>query len=308
MFKANKPVLIGLVGDSGVGKTTLSKGIIDIIGKENIAVICTDDYHMHTREERKENGVCPLDPAGNYMDIMEEHTSLLKEGKSILKPIYNHNTGQLDRPVYIEPKPFILLEGLLGYSTKRMRDCYDIKVFIEPEENLRLAWKIHRDMTKRGYTKQQVLDDLKKREPYSKNFIQPQRIHADIITALYGYDDSKEVDNQSLGMRSIIRPTLPHHNLNATINKLGDGVAFDLVRDMDNKPVDQFEVNEELKEGCFDKIVETLWSGIDADIEDIKERAKNHVANRTGFGLPTAITHIMLVSQMLKAATGSENT
>ena len=299
-----KPVIIGMVGDSGVGKTTLSKGISKILGENNVAVICTDDYHMYSREERAANGMCPLDPAGNFMDIMEQHLKLLCRGFPVLKPIYNHNHGTLDRPEYVAPdKPYIIVEGLLGYSTKTMRDCYDIKVYLDPEEDLRLAWKIHRDQTKRGYTKQQVLDDLKKRAYYSETFIRPQRMYADIVVNIHGYDSNRVIAEQHLSVNNILRPTLPHPNINEHINEeLGEDILFGLMRDRDNKPVDKLEILPQITETHFAKLTDLLWSGIDYDIESIKNNAVQHINSREDFSLPTGAVHIMLAAQMVKAS------
>ena len=75
----------------------------------------------------------------------------------------------------IQPRKFVIVEGLLGYSTKAARDAYDVKVYLAPPEDLRAKWKIKRDTRKRGYTDEQVLEALRKREPDSEAFIRPQR-------------------------------------------------------------------------------------------------------------------------------------
>lgn len=155
--RVDHPVILGIVGDSAAGKTTLTSGIAQILGSERVATICTDDYHRYSREERAKNGISALDPRGNYIDILEQHIQLLRDWRPILKPVYNHDGGTLDSPEYIEPKPYIILEGLLGYSTRAMRANYDVKVYLEPTEDLRRTWKIQRDTTKRGYSVDQVI-------------------------------------------------------------------------------------------------------------------------------------------------------
>ena len=80
------PVILGIVGDSAAGKTTLTAGVTQILGAERVAVVCTDDYHRYSRAERAKNGISALDPRGNYIDIVEQHLRLLREGKPILDP------------------------------------------------------------------------------------------------------------------------------------------------------------------------------------------------------------------------------
>jgi phosphoribulokinase len=172
---SERTIILGIVGDSAAGKTTLTKGIAQILGEENVTTICTDDYHRYDRIQRAEKKISALHPDCNYLDIIEQHLSLLREGKAILKPIYNHSTGAFDPPEYIEPRKYVIVEGLLGYSTRKMLDSYDVKTYLAPPESLRATWKIKRDTRKRGYNEEQVMEQLRQREPDSEAFIRPQR-------------------------------------------------------------------------------------------------------------------------------------
>ena len=192
------------------GKTTQTAGIAQILGAERVVTICTDDYHRSSRAERAENGISALDPRGNYVDILEQHIKQLRDGRPILKPVYNHHGGTLDVPQYIAPKDYVILEGLLGYSTRAMRDCYDVKVYLEPAEALRVAWKIQRDTGKRGYTEAQVRESLKRREQNSAEFIRPQRTVADIVVQFQPPAGQSEETGARLNARHTLRPTLPH--------------------------------------------------------------------------------------------------
>src|SRR5689334_21940793 len=131
------PIILGIVGDSAAGKTTLTAGIAAIMGADRVATICTDDYHRYSRQERQKRGITALHPDCNYVDILEQHLALLRQGKPILKPVYDHHDGSLAAPDYIEPKPYIIVEGLLGYHSRAMRDCYDVKIYLDPQEDLR---------------------------------------------------------------------------------------------------------------------------------------------------------------------------
>ena len=158
-----QPILLGIVGDSGAGKTTFTQGIIQVLGEDRVAVICTDDYHKYNRTERAEKNLTPLHPDCNYLDIVEQHLLLVKAGQPILKPNYNHSTGDFSPPSYIQPKEFIIVEGLLGYFTKTMRDCYDVKLYLAPPDDLNVPWKIKRDTQVRGYTKEAALREIRVR-------------------------------------------------------------------------------------------------------------------------------------------------
>ncbi len=241
-----RPIVIGIVGDSAAGKTTLTRGIAQVLGADNVTTICTDDYHRYDRKQRAELALSALHPDCNYLDIMQQHLNLLRTGQAILKPIYNHNTGCFDPPEYIKPAKFAVVEGLLGYSTRAMRDCYDVKVYLAPPESLRTHWKVKRDTRKRGYTAEQVREQLIRREPDSGAYIRPQRQWADIIVSFYPPQAGADPDDLMLNVRLVLRPTIPHPDFPAILgdegNHLGSAIRLGLDRDM-GKPVDVLEVD-----------------------------------------------------------------
>ena len=236
-----RPIILGIVGDSAAGKTTLTKGIAQVLGPENVTVICTDDYHRYDRKQRAEIGITALDPDCNYLDIMQQHLSQLRNGLPILKPIYNHTTGNLDAPEYIKPSKFVIVEGLLGYSTRKARECYDVKVYLAPPEPLRAKWKVKRDTQKRGYSEEQVLKALQQREPDSEKFIRPQRQWSDIVVSFYPPKDESQENNGHLNVRLVLRPTIPHPDFTQIVNYSNgnsmSAIRLDLDRDM-SKHVD----------------------------------------------------------------------
>ena len=104
-------------------------------------------------------------------------------GAPILKPVYRHQDGTFGPPVYVTPRRFTIVEGLLGYHTARLRDVYDVRVYLSPPEDLRRQWKVDRDCSRRGYTTDQVLEELDRREADSAGVIRPQERFADIVVA-----------------------------------------------------------------------------------------------------------------------------
>src|SRR4029079_6835050 len=207
--RVEHPIILGIVGDSASGKTTLAAGVAQFLGEDRCTVICTDDYHRYDRAERAANGMSAIDPRANYLDIVEQALRHLREGDAILKPVYDHRDGTFGRPEYIKPKEFVIAEGLLGYTTRGMRDCYDVKIYLDPDEDLRVKWKIHRDTTRRGYRREDVLASLARRREDAPKFMHPQRTFADIVIHFQKPQGANGSDTQ-LDVRHILRPTLPH--------------------------------------------------------------------------------------------------
>ncbi|MEM7590402.1 MAG: phosphoribulokinase [Cyanobacteria bacterium P01_A01_bin.83] len=307
-----KTIILGIVGDSAAGKTTLTKGIAQVLGQDNVTVICTDDYHRYDRAQRAAQGISALHPDCNYLDIIEQHLALLRAGQAILKPIYNHTTGAFDPPEYIEPRKYVIVEGLLGYSTRKMRDSYDVKTYLAPPESLRANWKIKRDTRKRGYDESQVLEQLRRREPDSEAYIRPQRKWADMIVSFYPPNEQEQSDdNLMLNANLILRPTIPHPELstilNAEGNHLGAAIRLGLSRDM-GKPVDILEIDghatlEQVRE--LEKIMctEVPYLGQFCSLEGNQELGK--LIGTTGETLqsyPLALTQLLITYHMLKAA------
>ncbi|NJN66342.1 MAG: phosphoribulokinase [Chloroflexaceae bacterium] len=212
-----RPVILGVVGDSAAGKTTISAGIASILGEDRVTVICTDDYHRYNRKQRSELNISALHPDCNYIDIMEQHLRCLAAGEPILKPVYNHQTGDFDPPEYVCPREFLILEGLLGFATPTLRNAYHVKVYLDPPEQLRRQWKIKRDTSKRNYTTEQVLMQLNKRERDSAEFIRPQRKWADMVVQFYAPRDSS--DSEHLNVQLTLRSTLAHPDLSDVISE-----------------------------------------------------------------------------------------
>jgi phosphoribulokinase len=200
-----RPILLGIVGDSASGKTTLSRGLVRVLGEDAVTHICTDDYHKYDRRQRSERGITPLNPDCNYLDIMAQHLQCLRLGESILKPVYQHHNGTFGPLVYLQPQAFTVIEGLLGYYTDEMRSAYDVRVYLDPPESLRRQWKVDRDCSQRGYTTDEVLADLDRREPDSAAFIRPQRRSADIVVRRMRNPDDPFVLDAELSLREGLR-------------------------------------------------------------------------------------------------------
>src|SRR5437868_8274827 len=200
-----RPVMLGIVGDSGSGKTTITRGLVRVLGEDQVTHFCTDDYHRYDRRQRAERNITPLHPDCNYMDVMAQHMRHLRCGDHFLKPVYQHTDGTFGPLAPVEAKQFAVVEGLLGYYTEDLRPLYDVRVFLSPPEELRRKWKVQRDCSRRGYTTDQVLAELDRREPDSSEFIRPQQRYADIVVSfLPGRDDQEHLDAEIV-LRSSLR-------------------------------------------------------------------------------------------------------
>jgi phosphoribulokinase len=257
----HRPVLLGIIGDSAAGKSTLTQGLINLLGPDCVTHVCTDDYHKYDRKQRAEVNITALNPECNYLDILELQLERLHYGQPILKPVYDHSTGTLVRPAYVKPREFVIVEGLLGFHSPVMRQFYDIKVYLQPPEELRRIWKIKRDTTKRGYTVSQVLAELEKREPDSRDFIRPQRQYADIVVQFCppaGVPPDRA--NGHLDVRLILRPTIPHPDL--TLGSGGHcgsaGIRLSLGRDT-GRPVDILEIDGQVTPEQAADLEQRIW-------------------------------------------------
>ncbi|WP_448604116.1 phosphoribulokinase [Thermoleptolyngbya sp.] len=312
---SHRPIILGIVGDSAAGKTTLTRGIAQVLGENDVTVICTDDYHRYDRKQRSELGISALHPDCNYLDIIQQHLSLLRTGQPILKPIYNHSSGTFDPPEYIKPKRFVIVEGLLGYATRGMRDSYDVKVYLAPPEDLRHTWKVNRDTRKRGYTRDQVIKQIQQREPDSEAFIRPQRQWADVVVSFYPPSDNLTQDELLLAVRLVLRPTIPHPDFSSIIGDgehAGGAVRLGLDRDM-GKPVDVMEIDahataEQVHDLERSLCQEVPYLGQFCSLEGNPDIGK--LIGTTGETLqsyPLAITQLLITYHMLKAANVSMN-
>jgi phosphoribulokinase len=221
-----RPVILGVVGDSAAGKTTISRGLVRVLGEENVAHICTDDYHRYDRAQRAELGITPLHPDCNHLDIIAQHLAHIRRGEAILKPVYRHQDGTFGPPVYVRPERFTVIEGLFGYYLPEMRDVYDVRVYLNPPEELRRKWKVQRDCSRRGYTTDQVLAELDRREPDSEAFIRPQRRHADMLVSFLQPEGGEQEDQTHLDAELMLVDGLPHPDLTPFVNGEPDGLQL----------------------------------------------------------------------------------
>jgi len=298
---SRRPIIIGIVGDSAAGKTTISRGLQQILGPERVTHVCTDDYHKYDRKERAQLGITPLHPDCNYLDVLELHLERLHYGQPFLKPVYEHATGTLIRPNYVLPREFVVVEGLLGFHSAVMRQFCDVKVYLDPPEELRKVWKINRDTAKRGYVAEQVLAELEKREPDSRDFIRPQREHADIVVRFYPpKGTTPEEAGSDLNVRLVLRPTIPHPDLTYLCENNNSGIRLELSRD-NGRPADFLEIEGSVASEHAAELADAVWQHL-PDLHSVREDDFGEYLDRaeTRHSHPLALTQLLLTYHLLR--------
>jgi phosphoribulokinase len=222
-----RPIMIGIVGDSGSGKTTITRGLVRVLGDEQVTHFCADDYHRYDRRQRAERDITPLHPECNYLNVLCQDVGHLRANEGILKPVYRHGDGTFGPPEHLEPGRFVVAEGLLAFPSQGLREMFDVRVYLDPPEELRRRWKVARDCSRRGYTTDQVLAELDRREPDSEAFIRPQRHFADLVVS---FRPGESEAQEELDAHLVLRDTLPHPDLSGMGLELEDGPGEQVLR------------------------------------------------------------------------------
>ncbi len=221
---ACEPYLIGICGDSGVGKTSLVKNLINIFGAKNVSTICGDDNHKWERGNQNWQEFTHLNPLANKLHNEIGFLSALKNNQEIKRSLYDHGNGKFSDPVTIKANKIVILEGLHSFYVEKVRKLFDLKIFIKPQEQLQLHWKIIRDFEKRSYSKEQVLQIVKTRQNDSQKFILPQEKFADIKIELFSDKDIENLgdvnEKISLKIRFIFKNDINIEPLDAMLSAI----------------------------------------------------------------------------------------
>jgi uridine kinase len=185
-------MIIGICGGTGSGKTTVASKILETVHTESVALLQQDNYykalaHLPVEERAKQN----FDhPDSIDMDLFVEHVRQLKKGHGIERPVYDftiHTRSQ--RTLRIEPKPVVIVEGILIFDNKALRDLMDIKIFVDTDADLRFIRRLRRDITERARTVESVVNQyLTTVRPMHLEFVEPSKHYADVIIPEGGFN------------------------------------------------------------------------------------------------------------------------
>ncbi len=310
------PLLLGIGGDSGTGKSTLVGGIYKIFGADKITNINLDDYHTFDRTQRKIYKLTALHPAANNMALMGKHAWQLKNGEKIVKPVYDHSTGTFAEPEELEPKPIVIIGGLFPFFTQELRDVFDLKVYLDPDEELKRSWKIQRDAGKRGYTIKQVMKEIEARQEDIRKHIEPQKEYADIIIRFYASNgQGQPQDNARLNVRLFLSRNLPKTGLDELLQEAMGRKIRRAVRLVDEdyygQPFHTLEMDGSIHPQTAGVIEQRIWSHLLSPMKSIQDLAPEQFGNFAEGGTsrhsdPLALVQLLVIYYLLQAREGRQ--
>lgn len=182
--------IIGIAGGTGSGKTTVVKKIVEALPPHFVAVVPLDSYYNDTSHmtEEERRAINFDHPDAFDWQLLVKHVDLLRNGEAVEQPTYSYlKCNREKETVHVEPKPVIIIEGIMTLLNKQLRDMMDLKIFVDTDSDERLIRNIQRDCVERGRTVEMVIDRYHKvLKPMHEQFIEPTKKFADLIIPLGG--------------------------------------------------------------------------------------------------------------------------
>lgn len=204
----DKVTIIGIAGGTGSGKTTVVKKIVEALPPHHVAVVPLDSYYNDTTSmtEEERHAINFDHPDAFDWKLLTKQINELREGRAIEQPTYSYlKCNRLPETIHVEPKPVIIVEGIMTLINKKLRDIIDIRIFVDCDSDERLIRNIQRDTVERGRDVQTVLDRyLKVLKPMHEQFIEPTKRFAHIIIP-EGGDNVKGIDMVCKYIESIVK-------------------------------------------------------------------------------------------------------
>jgi len=180
-----KPLVIGIAGGSGSGKSTVARRVAESLGRASVVFLDMDAYyrnhtHLSLEERRKVNWD---HPDAFDLDLLAEQLDTLASGRSIRKPVYDFVThARREECEVIEPADVVVVDGILLFAEARVRDLCDVKVFVDADADIRVLQRIRRDMKHRGRPLEEIIEQyLATVQPMHLQFVEPSKRYADVI-------------------------------------------------------------------------------------------------------------------------------
>lgn len=187
-----EPLVIGIAGGSGSGKTTVAQEILHRVGPERIAFLQHDSYYKDL------SGLPPAQrvqvnfdhPNSLESDLLIEHIAALRDGKAVEVPIYDFSTdSRTDRTFTVQPRGVILVEGILIFTEPTLREMFDVKIFVDTDPDIRFIRRLERDLSERGRTTESVIKQYQSTvRPMHLEFVEPSKRYADVIIPEGGFN------------------------------------------------------------------------------------------------------------------------
>ncbi len=191
-MKHPDPLVIGIAGGSGSGKTTVAQEILQRVGPARIAFLQHDSYYKDL------SGLPPTQRAAvNFdhphsleTDLLAQHIAALRDGKAVEVPIYNFSThSRTDRTFTVQARGVILVEGILIFTEAALREMFDVKIFVDTDSDIRFIRRLERDLAERGRTTESVIKQYQSTvRPMHLEFVEPSKRYADVIIPEGGFN------------------------------------------------------------------------------------------------------------------------
>lgn len=186
--------IIGIAGGTGSGKTTVVKRIVEALPPHYVAVVPLDSYYNDTSHmtEEERRAINFDHPDAFDWKLLVQHVKQLRSGVAVEQPTYSYLKSNREKAtVHVEPRPVIIIEGIMALLNKQLRDMMDLKIFVDTDSDERLIRNIQRDCVERGRTVEMVIDRYQKvLKPMHEQFIEPTKKFADLIIPLGGENRS----------------------------------------------------------------------------------------------------------------------
>ncbi|WP_233573224.1 uridine kinase [Leptotrichia sp. OH3620_COT-345] len=268
--RKNNSFSIGISGDSGSGKSTLIEKIKNIFGEKNILFLEGDGDHKWERGNEMWNHVTALNPKANYIYKQAEDLEKLRKSQYVFRVEYDHDTGKFTEEYKVKSKPYIVLCGLHSLYLPQMRKNLDLKIYMDIDENLRRYWKIQRDVNKRGYKKEKVLEAIEKRMKDAVKYIYPQKKYADLIIKYYDNtlkDYISKEHNVNLNLEVTLSADINLEEFRIELERKGINIKYDYDADLITQVVTFYGQELNQKNIKFENIIEKLIPNLDEILE-----------------------------------------
>lgn len=288
IYRKQLNLIIGVGGDSGVGKTTLLNNLHNLLG-DKLLQIEGDGEHKWERGDKNWNKFTHLDPKANHIHRQSEAISSLKHNETIFRSEYEHSNGTFSKPKKIKPTEFIVIAGLHPFYLPKLRKNIDLKIYIDTDEVLRRHWKIIRDTQKRGYSVQKILEQIELRMEDAGKYIYPQKEFADMIIKYYPVNTfvlGEENEGVILGLKITL-------DTNVYIEDILDQLNCPFIWDYNDDLKSQYIEIENRPQVNFEDIAFE-------SIENIKEIITSDIKWEVGYEGLIQLISLKMISEKLK--------
>lgn len=247
----NSAFVIGICGDSGTGKSTLQNCICQMFSDNNFLCLEGDGDHKWERGDNNWKTYTHLNPQANYLYRQAVDIQKLKNGETIQRVDYDHDTGRFTSKMTVRPRRFLSISGLHIFYLPQLRNIVDLKIYTEADEDLRIFWKMERDTGKRGHTRDEILKQIRSRYDDARKYIYPQKEFADIIVHYFWADEEARI----IGMKIKVNTKIDMEAVISTLKNFGADISYEFSEDFRYQIIIYHpEKNSEFEKADFNRV------------------------------------------------------